>query len=182
MDFRLIYEGPLPGQNAKASAKHMIRQALHPQLECLWSQPPLNEMHSLLAFPSEPAKISVIVERGSIKYAPLITKALDLYAELDVLMFRPQPRGDLITDGGDIDNRLKTLLDALRIPRNSAEGGDPVGEMNGIFYCLLQDDSLVTSVSVETEQLLKPKDADSVLAIIHVNIKKARTSFANIAL
>lgn len=181
MEFRLIYEGPLPGQNAKAGAKHAIRQALHPQLKRLWSLPPLNEMKSLLAFPAEPAKVSVIIERGSFKYAPLVTKALDLYAELDVLMFRPQPRGDLITDGGDIDNRLKTLLDALRIPRNPVEAGGATDASAGVFFCLLQDDSLVTRVSVETEQLLQPKDADSVLAIIRVNIKKTRTSYGNLA-
>jgi hypothetical protein len=50
---------------------------------------------------------------------------------------------------------------------------------NEVFYCLLQDDSLVTKVSVDTEQLLRPADPDFVLAIIHVNIKKTRTSYAN---
>lgn len=180
MEFRLVYEGPLPGQNAKASDKQVIRQAIHPQLERLWSQPPLSEMQSLLAFPPEPAKVSVIVERGQTKYAPLVTKALDLYAELAVLMFRPQPRGHLITDGGDVDNRLKTLLDGLRIPRGTAEMPPGSGTGDDVFYCLLQDDSLVTKVTVETEQLLRPANAEIVLAIIHVNIKKTRTSYANI--
>lgn len=181
MEFRLIYEGSLPGQNAKAADKHAIRQAIHPQLERLWSEPPLSEMKSLLAFPAEPAKVSVVVERGPIRYAPLVTKALDLYAELAILMFRTQRRGRLITDGGDVDNRLKTLLDGLRIPRGSSEASGTASPSNGVFYCLLEDDSLVTKVSVETEQLLRSVSPDFVLAIIHVNIKKTRTSFANIA-
>jgi hypothetical protein len=181
LEFRLIYEGSLPGQNAKAADKHAIRQAIHPQLERLWSESPLNEMKSLLAFPAEPAKVSVIVERGPIKYAPLVTKALDLYAELAILMFRAQPRGHLITDGGDVDNRLKTLLDGLRIPRGPSEAPGTGNLNDGMFFCLLQDDSLVTKVSVETEQLLRPASPDFVIAIIHVNIKKTRTTYANIA-
>lgn len=179
MEFRLIYEGSLRGQNAKAADKHAIRQAMHPQLERLWSESPLNEMRHLLSFPPEPRDVSVIVERGPLRYAPLVTKALDLYAELAILMFRPQPRGHLITDGGDIDNRLKTLLDGLRVPRGTSEA--PVSEIagDGLFYCLLQDDSLVSKVAVEADQLLRPADPDFVLAVIHVNIKKTRTSYAN---
>ena len=154
---------------------------MHPQLQQLWSQPPLSELTSLLAFPPEPGKPSVIVERGPLKYAPLVTKVLDLYAELAVLMFRPQPRGDLITNEGDVDNRLKTLLDALRVPRGTSEAPSPQAPARGIFYCLLQDDSLVTKVSAETEQLLRPADPATVVALIHVTVKKTRTSFANLA-
>jgi hypothetical protein len=181
MEFRLLYEGPLPGQNAKAEDKHRIRDALHPQLQQLWSQPPLCEMTSLLAFPPESEKPSVIVERGPIRYAPLVTKVLNLYAELAVLMFRPQPRGHLITDGGDVDNRLKTLLDALRIPRGTPKTPNRQVPAGGVFYCLLQDDSLVTKVSAETEQLLRPAAAGMVVAVIQVTVKKTRTSFANLA-
>src|SRR3990167_2834657 len=112
MEFRLIYEGPLHGQGAKSSHKWEIRRALHPQLQRLWRERPLKDVaHTLLAHPAQPGKPSVIVEKGGLRFAPLVTQRLDLYAELSVLLFRQQPRGTLITDGGDIDNRLKTLLD-----------------------------------------------------------------------
>ena len=51
-----------------------------------------------------------------------------------------------------------------------------------LFFCLLEDDSLVTKVSAETEQFLRPVDPAFVLAAIHVNIKKTQTTYANIAL
>jgi hypothetical protein len=185
MDFRLLYQGPLQGQNARAEHKHQIRLALHPQLRRLWATPPLNAMTDLLAHPAQPSEVSVVVEKAGRRFAPLVTTRLDLYAELHILLFRPQPRGYLITDGGDIDNRLKTLLDALRIPRAPGElpASATVSEIgdDGLFYCLLEDDSLVTKVGVETEQLLQPYDSDSILAVIHVVIKKTRTSYANIA-
>ena len=185
MEFRLIYEGPLHGQGAKSSHKWEIRRALHPQLKRLWQERPLaDQAESLLAHPAHAGKVSVIVEKGGLLFAPLVTQRLNLYAELSVLLFRQQPRGTLITDGGDIDNRLKTLLDGLRFPKGSLEGrqeqpseADPTP-----FFCLLEDDSLVTKVSVESEQLLRPAKPDEVVAIISVHVKKTVLSYANMSL
>ena len=50
------------------------------------------------------------------------------------------------------------------------------------FYCLLEDDSLVTKVSVESEQLLRPARPDEVVAIISVHVKKTVLSRANMSL
>ena len=185
MEFRLIYEGPLRGQGAKSLHKWEIRRALHPQLLRLWQEPPLRDLaDTLLAHPAVPAKVSVIVEKGGLLFAPLVMQRLNLYVELSVLLFRQQPRGTLITDGGDIDNRLKTLLDGLRIPRGSMEGRPALPEVPDPkpFFCLLEDDSLVTKVSVESEQLLRPARPDDVVAIIAVHVKKTVLSFANMSL
>lgn len=185
MEFRLIYEGPLRGQGAKSMHKWEIRRALHPQLQRLWQEHPLRQAGtSLLAHPPLPGKVSVIVEKGGLLFAPLVTQRLNLYAELSVLLFRQQPRGTLITDGGDIDNRLKTLLDGLRVPHGSMEGRTlmPVDPDPMPFYCLLEDDSLVTKVSVESEQLLRPSRPDEVVAIISVHVKKTVLSHENMSL
>ena len=185
MEFRLIYEGPLHGQGAKSLHKWEIRRALHPQLRRLWQEHPLSDAaETLLAHPAVPAKVSVIVEKGGLLFAPLVTQRLNLYAELSVLLFRQQPRGTLITDGGDIDNRLKTLLDGLRIPRGSMEGRTEIPEEPDPkpFFCLLEDDSLITKVSVESEQLLRPAKPDEVLAIVSVHVKKTVLSYANMSL
>jgi hypothetical protein len=59
--------------------------------------------------------------------------------------------GRLITSG-DIDNRLKTLFDSLRIlgevPAGPTEDKKP-------FYVLLEDDKPITHISVETDTLLE---------------------------
>lgn len=185
MEFRLIYEGPLHGQGAKSAHKWEIRRALHPQLERLWQlQRPLHEAAThLLAHPARPGQTSVIVDKGGLHFAPLVTQRLNLYAELSVLLFRPQPRGALITDGGDIDNRLKTLLDGLRVPHGSNEGRVelPPRPDPSPMYCLLEDDSLVTKVTMESEQLLRPAKPDEVVAIIGVNIKRTVLTPENLA-
>ena len=79
---------------------------------------------------------------------------------------------------------MKTLLDGLRVPRGAMEGRaelpqepDPLP-----FFCLLEDDSLVTKVSVESEQLLRPAKPDEVVAIISVHVKKTVLSHENMTL
>jgi len=185
MEFRLIYEGPLHGQGAKSLHKWEIRRALHPQLQRLWREHPLkNAADRLLAHPALPGQTSVVVEKGGLLFAPLVTQRLNLYAELSVLLFRQQPRGTLITDGGDIDNRLKTLLDGLRVPHGSMEGRTELPEEPDPlpFFCLLEDDSLVSKVTVESEQLLRPAKLDEVVAIISVHVKKTMLTHENMAL
>ncbi|MFN3416739.1 MAG: hypothetical protein ACK4ZD_10560 [Caldimonas sp.] len=185
MEFRLLYEGPLHGQGAKAPHKWEIRRALHPQLQQLWRAPPLKDVaDTLLAFPARAGQASVVMEKDGLRFAPLVTRTLDLYAEISVLLFRQQPRGTLITDGGDIDNRLKTLLDGLRIPRGANEGRQERPDVPdpAPFFCLLEDDSLVTKVTVESEQLLRPAQPDEVLAVISVHVKKTRLTPQNMAI
>jgi hypothetical protein len=59
--------------------------------------------------------ISVIEEVGQNHFAPLVTDKLHLICDLKVTMLRPGEPGGVISVG-DIDNRLKTLFDALSIP------------------------------------------------------------------
>lgn len=60
---------------------------------------------------------------------------------------------------GDIDNRVKTLIDALRIPCSNALGSarssTPRQDENP-FFCLIEDDKLITKFSIETDWLLDP--------------------------
>ncbi|BCA58000.1 hypothetical protein HMP06_0769 [Sphingomonas sp. HMP6] len=76
---------------------------------------------------------------------------------LDVLFLRDDRVGSVLR-AGDIDNRLKTLLDGLSMPQSEAQLGSKIspGPDEKPFFCLLEDDSLVVKVSVETDTLLQP--------------------------
>lgn len=104
---------------------------------------------------------------GPFTFAPLITEEVSAVAELSLSLLRPEPPGGLITRGGDIDNRLKTLFDALAMPPQPnalPPGSTPVVGENPL-YCLLEDDNLIVSISVRTEQLLEPVSDPSVVDI-----------------
>lgn len=176
----LHYEGELKS-NGSPAHKHDIRKKLHVQLETLWKQPPLSMRPKLLEMHSTPDDYSVIRPLGAYKFAPLITAGMNTIAELSVTLMRPEAPGNLITQGGDIDNRLKTLFDALTMPRQMnalptvapASGEDP-------FFCLLEDDNLVTSLTVRTEQLLIPNmKQNDVIASIAVRTRVTRTTMGN---
>lgn len=51
---------------------------------------------------------------------------------------------------------MKSLLDALQIPGSCNQvDGDPLAGEDP-FFCLLQDDGLVTEIKVTTDRLLMP--------------------------
>ena len=176
----LHYRGPLKA-NGNPSHKHQLRQHFHAQLKKLWGQKPLSDDPSLLE-PRVPGLYSLLRPLDSFTFAPLITQEMDVVAELTITLLRPEPPGGLITQGGDIDNRLKTLFDALTMPRHSnalPPGAVPQSDQT-LFFCLLEDDNLVTAVSVRTEQLLEPtEDLSEVDASIHVLTRVTRPTMGN---
>jgi len=106
---------------------------------------------------------------GKYRFLPLATRDLDLIVSLDILFLRYDQPGQTLLQSGDIDNRLKTLFDALRKPHSLSEvDGDP-GQDEDPFYVLLEDDSLITHLSVTTDLLLEPnKSVNDVRLIITV--------------
>ena len=92
-----------------------------------------------------------------------------------------------MTLGGDIDNRVKTLLDALRMPHDSSElPKDPPALDEDPFFCLLEDDALVTELALVTDRLLEPPQEPSkdshVHLIIRVTVHAARLTWGNTSL
>jgi hypothetical protein len=110
---------------------------------------------------------------GGFTFAPLVSAKIHFVAEIEILMLRPEAPGAIITQGGDIDNRIKTLLDSLKVPEPNAlpPGATPLPDQSP-FFCLLEDDNLVTKLSVNTDRLLEPvQNASEVVLLIHVNTK-----------
>ena len=59
----------------------------------------------------------------------------------------------LITRAGDLDNRIKTLVDALRVPRDQHElTGATIPP--GLYPCLMEDDAVVTGFRLTTDRYL----------------------------
>lgn len=192
MQFRLVYRGSLPSQRGGGKGgslgrdKHNIRKQFHPQLRELWQQEKylnyklryetLSDGETMrVAGTTDAEKIFTAFTEGPFKFLPLITKTNGLACKLDILFLRRDSPGNLVGNGGDIDNRIKVLFDALRIPdRGSMNDFSPdVGETP--FFCLLEDDRLITEVSVVTDRLLIPmQDTEhihDVLLVLHITVK-----------
>jgi hypothetical protein len=188
MQFRLLYEGPIaPRQRTKVAGIHKIRMELHPQLKALWERMPLSEMSTWFLREKDRGPggrgIPILERKSNVLFAPLITQKNYLACELTVTLLRQQSPGQLLGEGGDIDNRLKTLLDALRMPSTVEAQQAKIDTRvdNDPIHCLLQDDALVRKVSVETDWLLRPAaDPLDLVAIIQVRVLASRTTMQNL--
>ena len=159
MRFRLFYEGDLfsSGNNSKRPAhKHDIRRAFHKQLRELWRvDGNLREWVDRVDNNDVP-KFQGIADRYSkwgYRWVPLVDDVYSTHCSLDVLMLRPGRVGGLIVET-DIDNRLKTLFDALQIPTSQPQLEPPASDEDP-FFVLLEKDSLISSVTVTTDRLLE---------------------------
>ncbi|HEY5154193.1 MAG TPA: hypothetical protein VIJ47_05630 [Acidimicrobiales bacterium] len=183
MRFTLTYDGPLPSRG-NVPSRVPIREALHPQLRELWNHEPLaNTRDENLSEEPQQGRISILMPIGAHVFAPLVCTNLRLLAELDILMLRPEVPGRIINHG-DIDNRLKTLFDALRAPSNEQEIGTTARASSSASptFTLLEDDRLITRVNVETDRLLDSPAPDHVRLIIRVILRASRVINGNLML
>lgn len=194
------------GSDKRVANKNLIRRQIHDQLKELWHRhPALNALNTrkfgnFTSLGDQSAYHATIVniltdkrwpvpndgdtqvqaigqkyEKGGIEFVPLVNDFFGLVCGLDILFLRREKPGAII-QGGDIDNRIKTLLDALRVPKHADEmkgSGDAVSPL----FCLMSDDSLITDLKVTTDRLLTPSLSDSthpdadVHLIIHVTVR-----------
>jgi hypothetical protein len=181
MKFKLLYMGELKINPKKRSQHlHEIRMAIHPQLKRLSEISPYDTIKNKLF------NRRGIREIGGAKFFPIVTPEMNLLAELDVQILHPEL---LETPHADIDNRMKTLLDALKRPQSTHEiaAGSPKNE---VIYTLLDDDHLVTRMTINTSHLLyrEPsrgragnRDDFELLAIITVNLRASKGTMDNLA-
>lgn len=190
MQFRLLYSGRLLGASKdtpRASHKHEIRCDLSPQLKRLWETKPNLKRAAryqaqgwLEKHPDDQKAIEQLPSDGEIYetlcgygldymaqrwaragqgFIPLVTGEMGLRCKIDVLFLRPEEPG-MIIKGADLDNRLKTLFDGLRLPTDGTEMGNAVPDAEPI-YCLLEDDRLISEIRVVADHLLLlPKERE----------------------
>jgi hypothetical protein len=168
MEFRLVYHGPLlasTGGDGRVRHKHKLRQHFHRQLITLWHDRfPMNrfrtentEQNAETGETRRWTHVDELINQyrtAHFPFVPLIASDNGLLCSLDILFLRLGAPGKIIGHGGDVDNRLKTLLDALSIPQADTIRGIPVEKNENPFYVLLEDDALITDIHVTTDQLL----------------------------
>jgi hypothetical protein len=84
---------------------------------------------------------------------PLVTWHNGLSCAVEVTVVGDTRSAAEVIGRGDLDNGLKVLFDALRMPKNDNEvPGNMFGSGQDRMYCLLEDDSLIHKFSVEAIQ------------------------------
>jgi hypothetical protein len=130
--------------------------------------------------PAEPFYLPTIDEysRCGFRFVPLVTMTNGAMCALDITILRRDEPHALVTAAGDLDGRVKTLIDALQMPRQCSElgpGKPKPGPDEDPFFVLMEDDKLVYELNVTTDRLLIPRDANEpyrdIFALIRVRTK-----------
>ena len=206
MRFRLRYRGLLrphrvgdkDDPDKMAPHVHAVRRVFHPQLKQLWATNRFLSSHE--SYPSDyglPAlpdggrlplvdMVACSHALNGFRFVPLVRGDWSLNCSLSILFLKRDLPGSQLVHRGDLDNRLKTLIDALRYPETPREtGGATPGPGEDPFFCLLQKDEYITGLSVETDHLLEPllagEDESYVDLVITVDVKPYTVTMFNLA-
>lgn len=181
MNFRLTYHGPLKAasqSDTRRIEKHTIRRALSRQLDQLF----ILKDNELLDSDCDRWEDMPKAIRGEFTFLSLVREKLHLVCELDILFLRRDEPGSLIRSGGDLDNRIKVLFDALRVPSEDEVRGLKA-ESDPLVICLTEDDKLITGFRVTTDRLLEPAKSEAhqneVQLIINVEVKATKLTLDN---
>ncbi len=217
LTYRGVVKPSQPGNNNEtdrqqvslADHKMEIRKVFHRQLRKLWdTHPTLSNLqycedcgiknqhvsehlgtgldeHSLAPVKDHLAsKFSL----DDYKFVPIACKDFNVLCQIDILFLRHgEPNG--IVKGGDLDNRVKTVIDALSKPTQTnqlgckyqtpVDGEDP-------FFTVMEDDSLVSSLTVTSDTLLEEfetpdQDGRDAMLVISVDIRPYMPTHFNLA-
>lgn len=200
VEFRLLYEGellPSGNKNTRPAEKHAIRRILHRQLRRQW------EVHEQLTEYARIAGFQALLGRGvprnavpdsreelikvgidsigkewarvGYNFVPMVTDKHFVRCALDILLLRPEESKFIYTQG-DIDGQVKTIFDALQLPKSLEQVGKAGPQDDETpFFCLLEDDRLISELRVNADQLLllphsKEVKANDAFVVIHVKI------------
>jgi hypothetical protein len=206
MRFTLTFDGDLraSGNNPKPKDKWDIRHAIHPQLQELWAKHPslrnlravipkddkgfwMIETHHETDLPIRPASdterdLLAPISIGGNNFKTVVRQSMALVCDLDVLFLRKEEPGSPILPGGDLDNRIKTLFDGLRVPKPD-EMQFNTQPLDNPFCCLLEDDSLITGFNLRTAQLFSGSNNPcQVRLVIDVTVKVIHVGTYNMRL
>ena len=175
----LDYEGrlptPQPGDQC-TEWKQKIRQAFSEQLDGYWTTDAklIATLNAAGGFGEGViAGNMVTLERWrpfwkvlihGYQTSAIVTRQNGLLCHLHVDLRRREEPGQIILRSGpaaDLDNRLKVLFDALRVPHQPK---DVPAHMHGTgsvdLFCLLEDDSLISELSIKTHKWTRPLKAN----------------------
>jgi hypothetical protein len=175
--FTLRFGGHVPSgaRGGKAEEKHNLRVHFSDQIHRKWQKikalnqylemhMPIVEDHRSGRFckPSNGDELLPFfgVKRSGLTIFPMISAHNALMCELSIFMSVMEPR--LLEPKGDLDNRVKFIFDALRMPHEDQEIPASACSGSDQLYCLLEDDSLIRKFSVEAEEAISSPLTESI--------------------
>lgn len=145
---------------------------------------PVNPIRAVHIGPTPPPReiidLCEAINKHGAWFQPLVRDSYALHCGLKIIFLRKEPPGK-VYQGGDIDGRIKTLIDALAMPQHREQVMEKEGDQFHPILCLLEDDSLVSGLQIESERLLTDQNhpADFVRLNIEVDVRVRQATIYN---
>lgn len=178
MRFPLSYDGPLPSTGNSSSRRRIaklphiwaIRNQVHDQIDRVYNTHP-----ALNAVNTSQSRAAIVLLNNPLlvdghKFFPIARTELHLRCELDVELHVNHDLASIVSNAGDLDNRIKTLLDALRMPATAQEVQGYMPPTITEYCCLLEDDILISALRIETFRNTAPPPGAG-LDHVRINMK-----------
>jgi hypothetical protein len=187
MDITLVYRKDLPAaqnNDKRTLEKHRMRLLFSEQLRRVWEENPILYVArggNCADGTFDGYRVTDVVRERQFGQCrvkgvwcaftawPLVMHFNGLTCHVDITLASRKAPGSIVNDG-DLDNRLKIIFDALRLPRGPKEVPGSFNEEAELFT-LLEDDSLISKVSIEWERLLTPQEPSEPENYVELRIK-----------
>jgi hypothetical protein len=185
MEFTLYIKDEVKS-NGTTRQKHILRLKFHKQLKQLWELDWWSKGNSKVSWLVKSKRNKLYRKHLQKHFICLVRENMHTYAELSINFYVPKN-----TSFNDIDNKLKTICDALQLPNKSTNKNDNSKDNFKIenweqknaeypLICLLENDNLIYKLNTDVDFILDEdffknsdgrRNRNSMLCIINVKIK-----------
>jgi hypothetical protein len=165
MVFQLVYPDVIPSAQKRGTLriKHQMRRAFGVYLRKVWRHEKLLADFLVNGLPTVPYPQKRSApdddkqpfyrsQLAGYSWIPLVSSRNRLKVDLNIEILSPSP--GFLKANGDLDNRLKVVLDSLRMVRQNTEIDSADAGRGEDLFVLLEDDSLIHSMEVTAVQSL----------------------------
>jgi len=181
MDIVLTYRGRIPAKRSDREAVWAIRREFHTQLAKLWGKEPFSVLRRWEDSNFEAGAPHFTRHWRDQTFVPFLGEDVGVGANIDITLLTGMPAKKRVVSSGDLDNRIKRLIDALRVPKGEGEMVESL-PADARWYCLLEDDDVVISVTARLGAYLASDDPAEAFAFIRVRPSALRVTLSNLSM
>jgi hypothetical protein len=181
MELTLTFEGRIPAQRSDLGVIWTMRRSFSSQLEKVWGKPPFEVLRKWedSGFAAGAPKFTRIL--ADTTYIPLYGLDVGVGVDLEITLLTGMPTQKSVISSGDLDNRIKRIIDALRVPQGKGElQSDALAKSR--CYCLVEDDNAVLALRAKLGPYLGSNDPSVSFAIIRARPVAINVTLQNLAM
>ncbi len=181
MEIILTYKGIIPANNKPLDAVWKMRKSFDTQLKKLWGKEPFAVLKKWedTNFTTGVKDFRRIIDNQT--FLPLYGKTISVGVNLDITLLTGMHEQSPILKSGDLDNRIKRVIDALRAPQQKGELYGDLKE-NKRWHCLLEDDDAVIGLKAKAGTFLDSDNNKESFVFIKVTPAPLTVTMSNIAM